>query len=253
MKTTCFIRTSRLLLGLICTITFCTCFCQETKKPQIQKGSKEQEILDLEIRRLNAFATADTNAFKNMVTEDLIIVHGSGTMMNRAQEISVMRPSTLERPLPKLSIESARVNFYDNTAIMRGNLVETASDGRRELVLRFTNTYVNQNKQWRLAASQLNTLSRERAVKQVDSLIFKAYTGEYQTPSGKVISVVSDGGKLFIKNGGSGFELFPRSENQFFIKQEDSFFVFIKDNNGEVVTMVNRQPNGDIIEIKRVK
>ncbi len=76
MKTTCFIRTSRLLLGLICTITFCTCFCQETKNPQIQKGSKEQEILDLEIRRLNAFATADTNAFKNMVTEDLIIVHG---------------------------------------------------------------------------------------------------------------------------------------------------------------------------------
>ncbi len=80
----------------------------------------------------------------------------------------------------------------------------------------------------------------------MDSLIFKAYTGEYQTASGKVINVISAGGKLFIKNGGSGFELFPRSENQFFIKQEDSFFVFIKDNNGEVVNMVHRQPNGEL-------
>lgn len=238
-----------LILTMVCTMNLFICFSQDNKNPLIQKGSKEQGILDLEVRRLAAFASADSNAFKNMVTEDLIIVHGSGTMMNRAEEISVMRPSTPEHPLPKLSIENAKVNFYDKAAIMRGNLVETAADGRRELVLRFTNTYIKQNDQWRLAASQLNTLSRERAVIKIDTLIYKAYAGQYKSSvPGKTASIINENGKLLIESGGRKFELFPNTESQFFIKEADVLITFIRNNKGEVIAFANRQPNGDVSE-----
>jgi len=72
-----------------------------------------------------------------------------------------MRPSTL-------SVHScafyrrSKVRVYGDAAVMTGSLVETNRDGRRELVLRFTNTYVKQKEQWRMVAGQL-TLCRGSA------------------------------------------------------------------------------------------
>src|SRR5439155_21127710 len=70
--------------------------------------------------------------------------------------MAVMRPSTPERPLPALSIEDSKVRVYGDAAVMTGSLVETNRDGRRELVLRFTNTYIKQKEQWRMVAGQID-------------------------------------------------------------------------------------------------
>src|SRR5438046_7692333 len=121
--------------------------------------------------------------------------------------MSVMRPSTPERPLPALSIEDPKVRIYGNAAVMTGNLVETNRDGRRELVLRFTNTYVKQKEQWRMVAGQLTTLSRERAIAKVDPKIYDAYVGQYRNPRGRILSVMREGDRLMIEVGGQKVKL----------------------------------------------
>jgi ketosteroid isomerase-like protein len=228
-------------------------FGQTNSGTAAQNTSVEQEILRLERERLKAFAQADKAAFEQLVTDDLTITHGYGEVLTKAQEMSVMRPSTSERPLPALSIEDPKVRIYGDAAVMTGSLVETNRDGRREFLLRFTNTYVKQKDQWRMVAGQLTTLSRERLIAKVDPKIYGAYVGQYRNPRGRILAVLREGDKLMIEVGGQKAEIFPESETQFFFKEDDVLLVFVIDEQGRVVRLVNRRPNGDVVQEVKIK
>ena len=217
------------------------------------RNSVEEVIINLERERLKAFAQADKAAFERLVTDDLTMTHGFGEVFSKAQEMAVMRPSTPERPLPALSVEDPKVRIYGDAAIMTGSLVETNRDGRRELVLRFTNTYIKQNGQWRMVAGQLTTLSRERASVKLDPRIYDPYVGQYQNSAGRILSVMKEGDRLVIEVGGNKIELFPESETQFFVKEADVLLVFVKDHEGRVVCLINRRPNGNIVQEMKIR
>ena len=138
-------------------------FAQIKSSEAISTSPLEREIIELEQERLKAFARDDKATFDRLVTDDLTMTHSSGAVANKAEVMAVMRPSTPERPLPALSTEAVQVRVYGDAAVMTGRLVETARDGRRVVVLSFTNTYIKQKERWRMSAGQLTTLSRERA------------------------------------------------------------------------------------------
>jgi len=243
------------IISLIFALAMASTLClSQTKSNEVTPlSAAEQEIVNLERERLKAFALADKAAFERLVTDDLTMTHGYGEVFNKAQEMAVMRASTPERPLPALSIEDPKVKIYGDVAVMTGSLVETNRDGRRELVLRFTNTYIRQKQQWRLLAGQLTVLSRERASTKVDPKIYDAYVGQYQNPGGPVLTVTREGDRLMVEVGGQKLELFAESENQFFVKAADVLLVFVKDEQGHVVRLINRRPNGNIIQATKIK
>jgi uncharacterized protein (TIGR02246 family) len=114
----------------------------------------EQEIIAVERARLKAFRDNDRVAFAAMTTDDLAMVHSDGSVLNKAQEISVMRASTPDRPLPTLDIEDVRVHGSADVAVITGSLVERQAE-RLVLRLRFTNVYLRRAGRWLLAAGQL--------------------------------------------------------------------------------------------------
>lgn len=213
----------------------------------------EREIIELEQERLNAFARDDKATFERLVTDDLTMTHSSGEVADKAGLMAVMRPSTPERPLPALSTEDVKVRVYGDAAVMTGRLVETARDGRRVVVLRFTNTYIKQHGRWRMSAGQLTILSRERASIKSDPKSYDAYVGQYRNPAGRILNVVREGDKLMVEAGGQKEELFPAAEAQFFIKAADVLLVFVKDERGRVIRLINRRPNGDVVQEEKIK
>ena len=56
-----------------------------------------------------------------------------------------------------------------------------------------------------------------------------------------------------VEAGGQKEELFPAAEAQFFIKAADVLLVFVKDDQGRVIRLINRRPNGDVIQEEKVK
>ena len=228
-------------------------FAQTKSSEAPSATSTEQEIIKLEHERLKAFAQDDKATFGQLVTDDLTITHSSGAVADKAEVMAVMRPSTPDRPLPALSTEDVKVRVYGDAAVMTGRLVETARDGRRVFVYRFTNTYIKQNGRWRMSAGQLTTLSRERAAIKSDPKSYDAYVGQYRNPAGRILSVVREGDKLMVEAGGQKEELFPAAEDQFFIKAADLLLVFVKDERGRVIRLINRRPNGDVIQEEKIK
>lgn len=233
-----------LLLGVSCASIIA--FAEKENTPAA-------EIANFEKARLAAFAGADKVAFDQMMADDATIVHSSGNVSTKADLMGVMRPSTPEQPLPVLSLEEPKARMYGDAAVLTGNLVETAKDGRRELVLRFTNTYAKKDGRWQLVAGQLTTLSRERPAMKLDPQAWSSYLGEYKNSSGRIRTISADGDKLFTAVGSEKVELFAQSPDQFFIKQADVLLVFVKDAAGRVVSLINRRPNGDVIQEMKVK
>lgn len=120
----------------------------------------EKEIVATEKARLKAFRDNDRTAFAQMVTGDVMMVHSDGSVLDKAGEIGVMRPSTPERVLPTLDLEDLQVRGSGSLAVLTGSLVERR-DGRLLLRLRFTNVYTKVKGQWLLASGQLTRARTE--------------------------------------------------------------------------------------------
>ena len=127
------------------------------------RSGTADEIIGFEKARLAAFAQADKPTFDRMMADDATITHSSGGVSSKSDLMGVMRPSTPEQPLPALTIEEPKARLYGDAAVLIGKLVETAADGRRELVLRFTNTYAKKEWRWQMVAGQLTKLPREES------------------------------------------------------------------------------------------
>ncbi|MCK6562102.1 serine hydrolase [bacterium] len=91
------------------------------------------------------------------------------------------------------------------------------------------------------------------ATATVDPKLYDAYVGKYEYPGGAILMVTRDGNKLLAQlTGQPQFEIFPRSETEFFWKVVDAQITFVKNEKGEVVHGIHRQ-GGQTLTVPRFK
>ncbi len=101
---------------------------------------------------------------------------------------------------------------------------------------------------WEKLASQ-----ESYATAAVDPKLYDAYVGKYEYPGGAIMTVTRDGNKLFAQlTGQPQFEIFPRSETEFFWKVVDAQITFVKNEKGEVMHGIHRQ-GGQTLTVPRLK
>lgn len=99
---------------------------------------------------------------------------------------------------------------------------------------------------------QLDASLEPEAV-SVNPSVYEAYVGTYQTTPTFFITVTIENGRLFAQGTGQPrFELFPQSENTFFLKAVRATVTFVKDSQGKVIRAVVHTYGGDEIS-KKIK
>lgn len=96
-------------------------------------------------------------------------------------------------------------------------------------------------------------IPRERKEIALDTKILEKLTGEYKIEPNIVITIAIEGGKLVGQLGGqSKFSLLAESETQFFSKDVNAQFIFIKDASGQLtgLTLVQGGTNTPARKIK---
>ena len=103
---------------------------------------------------------------------------------------------------------------------------------------------------------------RERVVVTVDPRIYDSYVGEYEIAPGFILFVTREGDKLFSRampvptppsaTGQPKSEMFPESETTFFVKDADAQFIFVKDDQGQVL-QVNIQRSTRLFKARKIK
>ncbi len=91
------------------------------------------------------------------------------------------------------------------------------------------------------------------ATAAVDPKLYDAYVGKYEYPGGAILTVTREGNKLLAQlSGQPQFEIFPRSETEFFWKVVDAQITFVKNEQGEVTHGIHRQ-GGQTLTVPRLK
>jgi hypothetical protein len=80
----------------------------------------------------------------------------------------------------------------------------------------------------------------------VDPSVYDDYVGRYDYGQGAVLTVTREGNRLFAQlSGQPRFEIFPRSETEFFWKVTDAQVTFVKNDKGEVIHAIHCQGGKD--------
>lgn len=89
---------------------------------------------------------------------------------------------------------------------------------------------------------------------QVDPKLYDTYVGRYDYGGGKaVMTITRDGDRLFAQlTGQPKFEIFPKSETEFFWKVVNARVTFVKDENGQVTNAIHEQ-SGRKFDAPRIK
>jgi CubicO group peptidase (beta-lactamase class C family) len=88
---------------------------------------------------------------------------------------------------------------------------------------------------------------------QVDEKLISAYAGDYELQPNFIITVTTEGNKLFAQaTGQPKFELFATTETLWFLKVVDAKVEFVKDNTGKVTKLILNQ-GGQKLDGKKIK
>ncbi|HEX2641573.1 MAG TPA: DUF3471 domain-containing protein, partial [Thermoanaerobaculia bacterium] len=93
----------------------------------------------------------------------------------------------------------------------------------------------------------------ERQAVKVDPALYDAYVGEYALNPQMTIAIVREGDHLFARpTGQKKLEIFPTSDNEFFLQQIDARIVFTRAADGKAEKLVLHQ-GGKEMNAPRVK
>ena len=89
-------------------------------------------------------------------------------------------------------------------------------------------------------------IPQERKVVMVEPQTLEKYVGQYQLAPNFIITVTVENAKLMAQaTGQPKFELFAESETEFFLKAVDAQVTFVKDEKGNVTSLILRQGGRD--------
>ena len=87
----------------------------------------------------------------------------------------------------------------------------------------------------------------KKEVAQIDTAIYNAYVGKYDYGHGAILTVIKEGDRLLAQlTGQPKFEIFPKSETEFFWKVVNARVRFVKNEKGEVSKAIHFQANTEI-------
>ena len=140
----------------------------------------------------------------------------------------------------KLNVEAypAAFNAYDSLGeayMTSGNKDLAIANYRKSLELNPKNTNATQ---------MLSRLESKAA--PVDPKAYDAYIGEYEVTPSFIVKVFREGEKLMTQaTNQPAFELFPEGENKFFLQVVNAKVTFVKDEQGQVTSLIIHQGGRD--------
>ncbi len=94
--------------------------------------------------------------------------------------------------------------------------------------------------------------SEIESIAEVDPTIYNDFVGEYELSANIVLKVTTQNGQLFVQASNQPqFEVFPRSENEYFYKVVKADITFHRDASGKVTELVLNQGGGKYTAKKR--
>jgi len=119
--------------------------------PAVPAGDAEKAVLETQNQRWALTAGGDLDELEAMLTDDMNYTHSSTAVDTKAQFLDSLRSGRVR--YISIEPEERTVRVYGDTAVVQGvaHLLVKVPDRDIDVRLRFTEMYVKQDGQWKMA------------------------------------------------------------------------------------------------------
>lgn len=89
---------------------------QGQKTGKAEAGSAEEQIKTLQTNLIQALLKGDTSFYQKYFADDGVIIHGTGLVHTKAQEIEAMKSGTLK--YDSINLRDQKIRLYGSTAVV---------------------------------------------------------------------------------------------------------------------------------------
>ncbi len=202
-----------------------------------------QELMD-------AVAPGNKAVWERYLSDDCLYVDENGKVLTKSELLADLGP------LPagysgRIKVTDPQVRTAGDTAVITHRDMEYLELYGQKMLTQFqtTSTFIRRNGQWQMIFSHVAVLPSELTPVSVDPGIYDRYTGEYELAPDIVYTVTREGDKLMgQRSGRPKEELFPSNETTFFRKGNPrGVKIFETDGKGNVIRLIDRRDNNDLI------
>lgn len=129
------------------------------RQASAQQSKAEAQINELEKRRFAAQVGKDAATLNQILADDLVYVHSSGTVENKAEFVANVLAGKLV--YGKIEVERAQVRFFGSVAVVTGTAnMEVSAQGKAQtLRLHYTDVYAKRKGRWQMVSWQSTRLT----------------------------------------------------------------------------------------------
>lgn len=233
----------------------CLCLCVILAEAPLSTGQTKTTpadslaVVSIAQQLLDAVAVGDTAVWNNYILPNCIMITEDGVQKTKADLIKELQP------LPPgyvgtIHVTKPVVASYNGTCALSFIVDETLTLYSQAIRTSYaeTNTYVNTYDGWRVLAFELFEVPDHPNPMSVRSEILQSYEGVYQLADSVQYTVtVKNDGLYCQRTGGNAVELVPETESVFFVKGQRGTKLFVKDEAGKAVKMIDRRNGHDLI------
>lgn len=223
---------------------------QQIRHPGFEKDSSA--IVSIAQQLLDAVGRGDTNVWKRYLHPDCIIRTEDGALKRKKDMLSEIRPLptgydgtiTVTNPVLVPERDVVILSFIaDEHLSVYGQAIHTAYAE--------TDTYVKSASGWLLLASEVFELPGDPPRVNVKTDLLQSYVGVYQLAKGVENQIILAGDSLMAqRTGRRAMELVPETESVFFTPGQRGRKIFVKDDTGKVIKMIDRRNGHDLVWTK---
>lgn len=215
-----------------------------------KQGTITQEELVHNTQELMDAVTAGNQApFKKYYADDVLFSDEKGRNMDKAALVKDITP------LPAgysgtIKVVKPQSRIVGDTAILSYDLDETETVFGQKMTARYheIDTWMQRGGKWQIIATQVHRYYEDPAQGKADTSKFPNYIGTYQLSPERTLTISAENGHLYEqRKGRERQELIPEASDIFFIKGVEGRTLFGTDDEGKVVSLIDRRNNEDIV------
>lgn len=218
----------------------------------IDKSSSaiQEELVRIAQQLYDAIPSGDKSVWEKYVADDVIYTDENWRVLTKKQLIDSLTP------LPKgysgsIRIVNVQSRITRGAAVLSYRALEEEYIFGQKLspIYLVTDTYFRRNGRWQMVASHVIVLPSERKFIAINRESYKSIIGEYQLTPGITYKITLEGDKLIgQRTGRAKEELVSADDHTFFprgtIRGEK---IFVLNARGEVIQMLDRRENNDLV------
>jgi Domain of unknown function (DUF4440)/Domain of unknown function (DUF3471) len=217
-----------------------------------QAAITQDELVRNTQELFDAVAAGDQSPFKKYYADDVLFSDEKGRNMDKAALVKDVAP------LPPgysgtIKIVQPQSRIVGDTAVLSYDLDETEIVFGQKLSARYheIDTWMYRSGKWQIIATQVHRYYEDPAVGKADTSKFKDYAGTYRLGPERTMTISTEDGHLYAtRNGRPREELIPEASDIFFRKGVEGRTLFGHDDDGKVITFIDRRNNEDVVWTK---